>query len=95
MNHTNPHIGTTFDDFLLEQGIKEEVDNVAAKRAIALQLQEFMRDQKITKSQMAAKLGTSRPQLDRILDPNNDSVTLGTLSRAASVIGKKLKIEFA
>lgn len=83
----------TLDDFLDEEGIREEVTARAIKRVIALQLQEAMRDRKLTKAAMADLMETSRAQLARVLDPEEFNVTLDTLTRAAKVVGRKLKVE--
>jgi DNA-binding Xre family transcriptional regulator len=87
------HSGSTLDSLLEEEGILAEVEAVAVKRVIAWQLQEIMKAGGITKTAMAARLGTSRSQLDRLLDPENATVQLDTISRAARVVGKKLRIE--
>jgi len=86
-------IGSSFDDFLKEEGIYEEVTARAIKRVISRQLQGLMEKQKLTKSQLAKRMQTSRAQLDRLLDPDNESVTLGTLTRAAQAVGRRLKLE--
>lgn len=83
----------TLDDFLDEEGIREEVTARAIKRVIALQLQEAMRDRKLTKAAMAELMDTSRAQLSRVLDPEEFNVTLDTLTRAAKVVGRKLRVE--
>ena len=93
--NTNPHIGTDFDRFLEEEGILHEVEIAAAKRVIAWQLAEMMKEQNITKSAMAGKMRTSRAVLDRLLDPENTGVTLKTLGKAAEVLGKKININLA
>ena len=85
----------TFDDFLSEQGLLEEAQDVAIKRVLAWQIAEAMKTQGITKTAMAARMRTDRRQLDRLLDPDNQSVTLGTLRRAATAIGRSLRIELA
>ncbi len=84
------HSGSTFDRFLEEAGIREEVEAVAIKRVLAWQLAQAMRQQQKTKQEMARQLRTSRSQLDRLLDPQNASVTLDTMSRAARALGKRL-----
>jgi len=89
------HSGSTFDSFLEEQGIREEVEAVAIKRVLAWQLQRAMRQQQKTKQAMAKQLRTSRSQLDRLLDPRNVSVTLDTITRAARALGKRLIIRVA
>ena len=89
------HSGSTFDSFLEQEGIREEVEAVAIKRVLAWQLEEAMRKQQKTKKAMAAQLRTSRSQLDRLLDPSNVSVTLETVARAASALGKRLIIRVA
>jgi antitoxin HicB len=89
----NPAIGSAFDDFLKEEGVYEETQAAAIKRVLARQIEQAMREQKITKADMARRMKTSRPQLDRLLDPDNDSLTLTTLSRAARVIGRELRLE--
>ena len=85
--------GESFEDFLKAQGTYEATVDQAVKRVLAFQIAEAMRTQGLTKVAMAKKLDTSRSQLDRILDPNNDSVTLGLLARAAQVVGRKLHLE--
>jgi len=89
------HTGSNFDDFLEEEGILEEVLVKAHKRLLVLQLEDIMQENNITKTSLAKKLQTSRSQLDRILDPNNSSITLDVLERVAYAVGKKLHIEFA
>ena len=83
----------TLDDFLDEEGIREAVTLRAVKSVIALQLQQAMADQKITRAAMAAQMDISRAQQNRVLDPNASNVTLDTLSRAARVLGHSLKVE--
>jgi DNA-binding Xre family transcriptional regulator len=83
-------IGSSFDAFLKEQGIYEEVTARAIKRVIARQLDVLMHDQGLTKSGLAKRMKTSRAQLDRLLDPGNESVTLATLTRAAQAVGRQL-----
>src|SRR5438045_7431807 len=89
------HSGSTFDSFLEEQGIREEVEAVAIKQVLAWQLEQAMRKQQKTKQAMARQLHTSRSQLDRLLDPSNVSVTLDTITRAARVLGKQVIIRMA
>lgn len=84
---------TTLEDMLREDGVLEEVEVRASKRIIALQLRQAMRERKITKAAMAERMGTSRAQLDRVLDPTAFNVTLETLARAAKVVGRTLKVE--
>jgi DNA-binding Xre family transcriptional regulator len=91
----NKHTGSSFDDFLEEEGILGEVSAKAHKRLLALQLADIMEENSITKTSLAEKLKTSRSQLDRILDPENTSVTIELLERVAHAVGKKLHIEFA
>jgi DNA-binding Xre family transcriptional regulator len=91
----NKHTGSNFDDFLEEEEILEEVSAKAHKRLLALQLSDIMQEKHITKTSLAGKLKTSRSQLDRILDPENSSVTIEVLERVAHAVGKKLHIEFA
>ena len=90
---TTPHIGSSFDDFLAEEGILEEVEAVAIKRILAHQVSEAMKAQRLTKKAMAERMGTSRSALDRLLDPDNTSVTLRTLQKAASTVGRRLRLE--
>jgi antitoxin HicB len=89
-NGANDHSGSTFDSFLEEQGIREEVEAVAVKRILAWQLEQAMKQQQKTKQAMARELHTSRSQLDRLLDPLNTAVTIDTVTRAAHVLGKRL-----
>lgn len=89
----NPYIGETFDAFLKEEGIYEDVQTTAIKRVLASQLEQAMKARKLTKIEMARRMRTSRVQLDRLLDPDNDSVTLATLRRAAAVVGREVRLE--
>jgi DNA-binding Xre family transcriptional regulator len=91
----NKYSGSKFDDFLAEEGILEEVSAKAHKRLLALQLADIMKDSKVTKTALAQKMQTSRSQLDRLLDPDNTSITLDSLERLARAVGKQLRIEFA
>ncbi|MBW3502573.1 hypothetical protein JAB6_28860 [Janthinobacterium sp. HH104] len=91
MNATAPHLGSSLDDFLKEEGIFEQTQNRAIKEVIAWQLTQAMQEQAMSKTRMAALLQTSRSQLDRLLDPSSD-VTLSTLERAAALVGRKLSI---
>ena len=93
MARKNPHIGSSFDSWLEEEGIREEVTAAAIKAVIARQLVSEMKKKKITKQRMAALMKTSRAQLDRLLDPKNELVTLGTLTRAAQAVGRNLRME--
>jgi DNA-binding Xre family transcriptional regulator len=93
MNKKN--IGSKFDDFLKEENLFEEVQAAAVKRMIAYQIAEEMKRNKLTKTEMASRMKTSRAALERLLDPDNASITLITLERAASALGKKLKVELA
>lgn len=87
--------GQLFEDFLKDQGTYEETTEQAVKRVLAFQLAEAMRSQHISKVEMAKRLHTSRSQLDRLLDPENDSVTLSVLSRAARIVGRSIRVELA
>lgn len=89
----NKHRGSSLEDFLKEDGILEEVQAVALKRAVALKLHDLMKKKKLSKSAMAAEMRTSRAALHRLLDPENTSVTLATINRAARALGRKVKIE--
>jgi predicted XRE-type DNA-binding protein len=89
----NPHDGSTLDDFLREEGVFEEVEAAALKRALALKVADLMKQKRMKKSTMAKQMRTSRAALDRLLDPANSSVTLGTLTRAAKALGKKIRID--
>jgi antitoxin HicB len=89
------HSGSSFDGFLEREGIREEVEAVAIKRVLAWQLERAMQEQRKTKQAMAKQLRTSRSQLDRLLDPQNVSVTLDTITRAARALGKRVIISVA
>ena len=91
----NKHIGSNFDDFLEEEGILAEAEAVAIKRVIAFQVEQMMKDQHLSKTEMSRRMKTSRAALDRLLDPTNQAVTLQTLDRAAHALGKRLQISLA
>jgi antitoxin HicB len=90
---SNKHIGSSVDDFLRKEGIYDETRNVAIKRVIAWQIQQAMKQKRISKRQMAERMKTSRTQIDRLLDPENMSIQLDTLQRAAGIVGQRLVIE--
>jgi antitoxin HicB len=92
---TNPHFGSSFDDWLKEQGIYAEATAHAIKRVLAWQIEQAMKAQGITKAEMARRMHNSRTQLDRLLDPDNDKVQLDTVQRAAVAIGRTLRLELA
>ena len=94
MARPNPHAGSRFDDFLEAEGIFEEVQAKALKRALAEQIEESMQAAKLSKVKMAELMSTSRSQLDRVLDPDNVSVQLDTLMKAARAVGKTVEIRF-
>jgi antitoxin HicB len=83
----------TFDDFLAKEGLLADAEDAAIKEIIADQIKVAMDKQHLSKTEMAARMKTSRRQLDRLLDPNNGSVTLATLRRAATAVGRTLRIE--
>jgi len=87
------NIGSSFDDFLEEEGLLEEATAVAIKRYIAFQLAEKMSEEHLSKAEMARRMETSRSALDRLLDPDNPSVTLQTLQSAAQALGGRIKVE--
>lgn len=89
---TNPHEGSSFDDFLKEDSIYEACTAIALKRVLAWEIQKAMKEQNLTKTEMAKRMETSRSQLDRLLDPEKTGVSLETIGRAASVIGRELQI---
>jgi predicted XRE-type DNA-binding protein len=87
------NIGSDFDDFLRDEGILEEADAVATKRVIAYQIAQEMEKANISQSELARRMNTSRSSVERLLDPANLSVTLVTLERAASAVGKRLTVQ--
>jgi len=90
---TNKHIGGDFDDFLRDEGMLDDAEAVAAKRVIAYQIAQEMESAHISQSELARRMKTSRSAVERLLDPANPSVTLSTLKRAASAVGKRLKVQ--
>lgn len=89
----NKRIGSSFDDFLAEEGLLEYANATAAKRVIAWQLAEAMKQAGITKTEMAARMHTSRAAVNRVLDENDTALTLDTLSKAAAALGCRLRFE--
>ncbi len=87
------NVGSTFDSWLLEEGIYEEVSATAIKRVLSRQIETAMERQGLSKAEMARRMNTSRATLNGLLDPTNDSVTLHTLHKAASVIGREVRLE--
>jgi DNA-binding phage protein len=92
MNKRNQHLGSSFEDWLEEEGLHEDATRHAVKSLLAWQVREFMRAQGVTKTAMARQMQTSRAGLDRLLDPDNESVTLKTMQSAARAIGARLEL---
>ncbi len=86
-------LGSSFDDFLKEEGMLEEVEAAAVKRVLAWQLLQAMEEGNISKSEMARRMHTSRSHLDKLLDPDNERVQLDTLMKAAAAVGKRVRVE--
>jgi len=86
-------IGSSFESWLDEEHIRDEVTSSAIKTVLAYQLQKAMTERGLTKSALATEMKTSRAQIDRLLDPHNPGVTLDTLQRAAKIVGRNLKLE--
>lgn len=89
----NKHIGSSLDDFLAEEGLLEDATASAMKRVIAWQIEQEMKEQKLTKTALAAKMHTSRAALNRLLDASDTSMTLSTLASVAAALGKHLRVE--
>ncbi len=85
-------IGSDFDDFLTEEGLLEDAEAVAVKRVLAFQIKEMMEVQRLSKAEMARRMRTSRAALERLLDPENRSVTRNTMDKAAQSVGKRLRL---
>jgi predicted XRE-type DNA-binding protein len=90
---SSKHLGSDFDEFLDEEGLLEEAEAVAAKRVLASQIAQAMKEQKLSKAAMARRMKTSRSAVDRLLDPTVPSVTLLTIERAVRALGRRLRVE--
>ena len=93
MGESNSRVGSSLESLMREDGGYEEAKNQAVKSVLAYKLEQAMKAQKLSRTGMAARMETSRSQLDRLLDPDNDGVTLHTLKRAAAAVGMRLEIE--
>jgi transcriptional regulator with XRE-family HTH domain len=93
-NHSHPNIDCTLDEFLDELGVREEITQRAIKNVMALELEDLRREQKVSKTELAKRMKTSRTAVNRLLDPNNTSLTLNTLISAAYALGKNVRISF-
>ncbi len=91
MNKKN--IGSSFDSWLREENIYEETTSIAIKRVLAGQVEAAMKEQNVSKAEMAKRMHTSRASLDRLLNPDKDSVTLSTLQKAATAVGREIRLE--
>lgn len=87
------HLGSSLDDFLEEEGLLAEAEAVAIKRVLAFQLTQLMSEQRLTKTEMARRMKTSRAAVDRLLNPESEAATLITLEKAAAALGRRLHIE--
>jgi DNA-binding Xre family transcriptional regulator len=90
---TNPHRGSSLDDFLKEEGVFEKMQATAIKEVLAWQIARAMEARKLSRKGMAEAMGTSRSQISRLLDPKDGNVTLSTLERAARIVGRKVRLE--
>jgi len=87
------NIGSSFDSWLRQEGIYEATTSAAIKRVLARQIESAMKERKLSKSEMSKRMQTSRAALDRLLDPENDGVTLSTLRKAATAVGRQIRLE--
>jgi antitoxin HicB len=85
--------GSSFDSWLREEGIYEDVSAAALKRVLARQVAAAMKEKQFSKAEMARRMGTSRAALDRLLDPEYEAVTLSTLRKAAQAVGRQVRLE--
>ena len=95
MAKRNQHVGSSFDEFLAEEGLLEQSMAVAVKRVITWQIREAMKAQGVTKKALAERMETSRSQLDRLLNEDDTGLTLETLTKAAQALGCRVKVELA
>ena len=93
MARKNPHLGSSFESWLDQEGIREDVTAAAIKAVVARQLAAEMKKKKITKKRMAELMKTSRAQVDRLLDPDNGGATIESLQRAARIVGRDLRLQ--
>ena len=93
MTKKSKHWGSSLDDFLKEEGIYDEAKTQVAKEMIAWQIEQAMKEKKLTKKRMAELMETSRSQIDRLLNPKDHNVTLATLEKAAVIVGRQLRVE--
>lgn len=87
------NVGSSFDKWLREEGIYEQATSSAIKRVLARQIEAAMKDQNFSKAEMARRMHTSRAALDRLLDPENEGITLATLQKAAGAVGREIRVE--
>ena len=92
MTTENPHLGSSFDEFLVEDGLVDSSREVATKRVLAWQLTQLMEEKSLSKTDMAKRMGTSRSALNRLLDPENESVTYSTLKKAAHATDQRIEL---
>ena len=88
------HLGSNFDDFLTEEEMLEEAEAIAIKRVISFEVEQEMKKQNLTKSELAERMKTSRTAINRLLDPENTSINLRTMEKTAKILGKRLKVIF-
>lgn len=88
------HLGSSLDDYLMEEGQLAEAEAVAAKRVLAFQISQLMAEQQLSKAEMARRMSTSRAAVDRLLDLDTESATVATLEKAAAALGRRLHIAF-
>ncbi len=87
------NIGSSFDSWRRGEGIYEETSSIAIKRVLARQVEAAMKEQNVSKTEMAKRMHTSRASLDRLFDPDNDAVTLSTLQKAATAVGREIRLD--
>ena len=94
MKTKTARVGSSFDDFLAEDGMLQAAEARAIKRVVSWELREALKRHKFTKVTLARRMGTSRAALERLLDPGNISLTLSVLTKAAHALGKRVRVEF-
>jgi predicted XRE-type DNA-binding protein len=90
---TEQHLGSSLDDSLAEEGLLAEAEAVAVKRVLAFQIEQLIKEQQLSKAEMARRMNTSRAAVDRLLDPDSEAATLTTLEKAALALGRRLQVE--
>ncbi|KHD06008.1 hypothetical protein PN36_07890 [Candidatus Thiomargarita nelsonii] len=83
-------MGSSFEDFLEEEGLLAQAEATAIKRVLAYQFEQAIKNANISKAEMAKRMHTNQASVEKLINP--DAISLNTLTKAAATLGMQLKM---